>query len=54
MEIQTVLSKIALALDFTFYKDDETGNDFDRNYQDTFVLTLSKLHLKFTVRSNSV
>lgn len=53
MEIQTVISKIALAFDFTLAEEADGGRKFDKNWQDTFVLTLPELPLVFKARKAS-
>lgn len=53
MEIITAVSKIALAFDFTFHDPQNNGEKFDNGYQDTFVLTLPDLLLKFDERKTS-
>lgn len=50
MEILTVVSKIAMNFDLSFASDDEDGSHFDVSWQDTFVLTLADLPLRFSVR----
>lgn len=50
MELQTVISKIALAFDFRLASEDDDGSHFDKNWQDTFVLTLPELSLRFKTR----
>lgn len=50
MEILTLVSKIALAFDVALARDGDDGRAFDKEWQDTFVLTLPELLLEFKPR----